>query len=109
MALAAEDDFVTLRVSAPSDSRELSAFTHGLTPVVLSGALIVACREKACVRQVDTEMEGDTSFWKNMHQELYPNHAVTIVWDGQVGSGALPLKPPSVKRGHGHPLASDLL
>jgi hypothetical protein len=40
VALAAEDDFVTLRVSAPSDSRERSAFTHGLTPVVLSGALI---------------------------------------------------------------------
>jgi hypothetical protein len=40
VALAAEDDFVSLRVSAPSDSRERSAFTHGLTPVVLSGALM---------------------------------------------------------------------
>jgi hypothetical protein len=40
VALAAEDDYISLRVSAPSDSRERSAFTHGLTPVVLSGALI---------------------------------------------------------------------
>ena len=40
VALAAEDSFVLLRVSVPSDSRERTAFTHGLAPVVLRGAVI---------------------------------------------------------------------
>ena len=52
VALAAEDDFVSLMVSAPSDSRERSAFTHGLMPVVLSGALIGTSVEMTLTRVV---------------------------------------------------------
>ena len=66
VALAAEDDFVTLRVSAPSDSRERSAFTHGLTPVVLSGALIGTghlLEANPLIYRMD-----DSNSWRSVHQ-----------------------------------------
>jgi hypothetical protein len=58
VALAAEGDFISLRVSAPSDSRERSAFTHGLTPVVLSGALIDQDSHRR-----DTKAQGGMEDW----------------------------------------------
>ncbi len=44
---------------------------------------VAICRDRFCCWSIEAEAEHDSEFWKGLHQEMHPDHDVSIIWSGK--------------------------
>ncbi len=44
---------------------------------------VAICRDKCCCWSIESDVEGDSLFWKELHKAMHPDHPVAIIWSGR--------------------------